>query len=204
MEDYLIVCEHDEMLSVLKAESGIEKTIDDYILYSALSGNQGRIALIGLGEVGSVITDYLYEKLPKLEYMLDSFSLLDEYRSMDLVRKEGEGIYKAEPLKLVIIAGKIENSDHIDSIFEAIKLSKSFLCDEIYGFFIIDEDVEGCLIQDEWPEINITTVSEKSVCQKSETCTLLKIAPTGQLLLRLYIVALASIDEFLKKQQVSV
>ena len=58
--------------------------------------------------------------------MLDSFSLLDECRSMALARKEGEGIYKNEPLKLVIIAGKIENSDHIDSIFEAIKLSMFF------------------------------------------------------------------------------
>ena len=82
------------MLSVVKAESGITKTIDDYILYFALTGNQGRIALIGLCEDGSVITDYLYEKLPKLEYMLDPFSLLDEKRSMTLVRKEGEEIYK--------------------------------------------------------------------------------------------------------------
>ena len=202
MKDYLIACEHDEMLSVAKAESGIAKTIDGYILSSAF-GTKGRIALIGLGEDGSVITDYLYEKLPKIEFMLDSFSLLDECRSMDLVRKEGEVIYKNEPLKLVIIAGKIENSDHIDSIFEAIKLSKFFLCDEIYGFFIIDEDVKNCLIQHEWPEINITTVSKESVCQKSETCTLLKIAPTGQLLLHLYIAALTSIDGFLKKQQVS-
>lgn len=55
---------------------------------------------------------------------------------------------------LVIIAGKIEYLDHIDSIFEAIKFSKFFLCDEIYGFFIIDEDVKHCLIQDEWTEIN--------------------------------------------------
>ena len=191
------------MLSVVKAESGITKTIDDYILYFALTGNQGRIALIGLGENGSVITDYLYEKLPKIEYMLNSFSLLDENRSMGLVRKEGEVIYKNEPLKLVIVAGKIENSEHIYSIFEVIKLLNFFSCDEIYGFFIIDEEVACCLIQDEWPEINITTVSKESVCQKSEACTLLKIAPNGQLLLRLYIAALTSIDRFLKKQQVS-
>ena len=202
MKDYLIACEHDEMLSVAKAESSIAKTIDDYIFSSAF-GTKGRIALIGLGEDGSAITDYLYEKLSKIEFMFDSFSLLDEKRSMTLVRNEGEEIYKNEPLKLVIIAGKIENSDHIDSIFEAIKLSKFFLCDEIYGFFIIDEDVKCCLIQDERPEINITTVLEKTVCQKSETCTLLRIAPTGQLLLRLYIAALTSIDGFLKKQQVS-
>lgn len=202
MKDYIIVCEHDESLSLDKAESDIAKTIDGYILSSAF-GTKGRIALIGLGEDGSAITDYLYERLSKIEFMLDSFSLLDECRSMDIVRKEGEGIYKNEPLKLVIIAGKIENSDHIDSIFEAIKLSKFFLCDEIYGFFIISEDVKHCLIQKEWPEINITTVSEKSVCQKSETCTLFKVAPTGQLLLHLYIAALTSIDGFLKKQQAS-
>lgn len=124
------------MLSVVKAESGITKTIDDYILYFALTGNQGRIALIGLGENGSVITDYLYEKLPKIEYMLNSFSLLDENRSMGLVRKEGEVIYKNEPLKLVIVAGKIENSEHIYSIFEVIKLLNFFLCDEIYDFLL--------------------------------------------------------------------
>lgn len=39
MRDYLISCERYEMLSVVKAESGIAKTIDDYILYSALSCN---------------------------------------------------------------------------------------------------------------------------------------------------------------------
>ena len=135
--------------------------------------------------------------------MLDSFSLLDEKRSMTLVRKEGEEIYKNEPLKLVIVVGKIENSDHINSIFEVITLSKFFLCDETYGFFIIDEDIKYCIIQHEWPEINITTVSKESVCQRSETCTLLKIAPNGQPLLRLYIAALTSIDGFLKNQQVS-
>ena len=53
MRDYLIVCEHDEMLSVDKAESGIAKTIDDYILYSALTGTKGRIALIGLERTGA-------------------------------------------------------------------------------------------------------------------------------------------------------
>lgn len=79
MKDYLIVCEHDEVISLANAESGIAKTIDGYILSSAF-GTKGRIALIGLGEDGSVITNYLYEKLPKLEYMLDSVSLLDEKR----------------------------------------------------------------------------------------------------------------------------
>lgn len=191
------------MLSVVKAESGITKTIDDYILYFALTGNQGRIALIGLSENGSVITDYLYEKLSKIEFMLDSFSLFDENRSMTLVRKEGEEIYKNELLKLVIVVGKIENSEHIYSIFEVIKLLNFFLCDEIYGFFIVNEGVKCCFIQYEWPEINIITVLKESVCQKSETCPLLKIAPNGQLLLRLYLAALTSIDRFLKKQQVS-
>lgn len=197
MKDYLIVCEHDKALSLAKAESGIAKTIDGYILSSAF-GTKGRIALIGLGEDGSAITDYLYERLSKIEFMLDSFSLLDECRSMDLVRKEGEVIYKNEPLKLIIVVGKIENSDHIDSIFEVIKLSKFFSCNEIYGLFIVNEYVKHSFFQYKWPEINITTVLEKSVCQKSETCTLLRIAPTGQLLLHLYIAALTSIDGFLE------
>ena len=131
MKDYLIVCKYDEALSLAKAESGIAKTIDGYILSSAF-GTKGRIALIGLGEDGSAITDYLYERLAKIEFMLDSFSLLDENRSMTLVRKEGEEIYKNELLKLVIVVGKIENSDHINSIFEVITLSKFFLCDETY------------------------------------------------------------------------
>lgn len=99
MQGYLIVCEHDEALSVAKAESGIEKTIDDYTLSSVLAGTKGRIALLGRGEDGSAITDYL-------------------------------------------------------------------------------------------------TVLKESFCQKSDICTLLKIAPNRQLLLSLYIAALTRLTDF--------
>ncbi len=199
-------CTQNYIKQFLDIESDIDDAINnpDCPLPSRM---KGRIALMGFSDEDSfIIEDVIadvYERLSSIEYMVDSFNVEYPEETMHLLKKEGEIIYRDEPLALMLIISRIDDIMHTDAILSAINFARKFSCQEIYGVFLVDDDLEDDFYPHTFPQMQITSIRTDEIRQSSDLCVLKRKIPNEDLALSLYTAALTSIRDFLKKQHLS-
>lgn len=197
MIDWLLHCSADELRSVLNIERDFEASLENFYYPLTKLDKKGRIALVGIGNVGTSVVDKLYDKLLPIENMVDSFSFLESGGDLSLLLKEGKEIYKNDPLVLVIVITKIDDKNDIKTVLDVSGIAKHFLCDDFYAIPLISRTACGGS-STLFERINVSPVFSEDVCQRSETCSLHKKMPMELSLLRLHVSALKTIVDFLK------
>ena len=198
MIDWLLSCSSDELRSVIKLEREFDATMEQYCCSRALTNKKGRIALVGIGNIGTSVVDKLYEKLLPIESMVDSFSFLESGGDFSLLLKEGEVIYKNNPLILVLMVTKIGRIDDTKDVLGVCGIAKHFLCDNFYAIPLMERTACGGS-STLFERFNVSPVFTEEVCQRAETSMLYGKVPMELSLLRLYTSALSRITVFLKK-----
>lgn len=198
MIDWLLHCSADELRSVLKIERDFEAALENFCYLCALTNRKGRIALVGIGDIGTSVVDKLYDKLLPIESIVDSFSFLESGGDLSLLLKEGEKIYKNDPLMLTLTITKIDKKNDLKTILDVSGISKHFLCNNFYAIPLMERAAYGGS-STLFERINVSPIFEEEVCQRSEIYFLHKKIPMELSLLRLYTLALSTITGFLKK-----
>lgn len=198
MIDWLLSCSSDELRSVTKLEREFNATMEQYCCSRALENKKGRIALVGIGNVGTSVVDKLYEKLLPIESMVDSFSFLESGGDLSLLMKEGEVIYRNEPLVLALMVTKIGKIDDIKDVLDVYGISKHFLCDNFHAIPLM-ERTACCGSSTPFERINANPVFTEEIRQKGKGSMLCRKVPTKLSFLRLYTSALNAVVEFLGK-----
>ena len=198
MIDWLLSCSSDELRSVIKLEREFDATMEQYCCSRALTNKKGRIALVGIGDVGTSVIGKLYEKLLPIESMVDSFSFLESGGDLSLLLKEGEVIYRNEPLILALLVTKIGRMGGIKDVLDVYGIAKYFLCDDFYAIPLM-ERTACCGSSTPFERINASPVFTEEVRQKGEGSMLYRKVPMELSLLRLYTSPLSVIVQFMKK-----
>ena len=132
------------MRSVIKLEREFDATMEQYCCSRALTNKKGRIALVGIGDVGTSVVDKLYEKLLPIESMFDSFIFLESCGDLSLLLKEGEVTYRNEPLILALMVTKIYRIYDIKDVLDVYGIARHFLCDDFYAITFMERT--ACLL----------------------------------------------------------